>query len=387
MTDHENSNPRSDQSVSLRNRLLMATVSLLFIGTAAAGVVSLHSRANAEKSPDPFPPISVQTQKIDVRDSYRVEDRFVGLVEPARQTRLAFERPGLVTEILFDEGAEVARGTIVARLDTTKLASERRGLEANLQELKARYELASVTLSRQELLREKGWQSDQKFDEVRYTAAQLLAAMKGVEASIDSIDVDLAKSELRAPYSGTVASRMIDEGAVVGSGTPVVDLMDSKARRVRVGISPEAASSFKRGSAHRLTSNNFSLDGVLISKRPDLETRSRTVTLLFEVAEADRIQFGEMVELIVERDIPGHGAWIPLSALTEDTKGLWSVFTLGDDGNHSAVRRQSVEVLHVDDNRVYVRGDLPDSRSIIVGGTNRIVVGQTVAATPMQGDS
>ncbi len=387
MSDSETSDFRSGRTISLKNRLLMTAVGVLFVGTALAGILSLHSRANAERPPDPFPPITVQTHVIDVRNAYFVKERFVGLLEPARQTRLAFERPGLVTEILFDEGSDVAQGAVVARLDTLKLVSERRGLEARRQELKARYDLASVTLSRQKSLKAKGWQSDQKYDEARYAAAQLQSAMKSIEASIASIDVDIAKSELRAPFAGTVAGRMIDEGSVVSPGTAIVDLMESKARRARVGVSAEAASGITRGSVHQLASDNISLNGVLISKRPDLELRSRTVTLLFEVVDAADIRFGEMVELIVEREIPSRGAWIPLSALTEDAKGLWSVFTVAVSGSQSSVTRESVEVLHVDDQRVYVRGDLPDNRSVIINGTNRVIAGQKVFATSEQGDS
>jgi RND family efflux transporter MFP subunit len=357
----------------------MGSVAVVFLGTMAAGVTALNSRASAERSPDSFPPITVQAQQIEILDAYRVEERYVGLLEPARQTRLAFERPGLVTEILYDEGAEVVQGAVVAKLDTSKLMSERRGLEARLHELKARYELASVTLSRQKSLKAKGWQSAQKYDEARYNAAQLASAIQGVQASIDSLDVDIAKSELRAPYSGIVGGRMIDEGSVVAPGVPVIDLLESQVRRARVGVSVEAARGVEADRVHRLAVDGTVVDGFLVSKRPDLDTRSQTVTLIFEVIGGDGARFGDIVELVVERSVPARGAWLPMSALTEGPKGLWNVFTVVDEEGGLSVAREVVEVLHVDDRRVFVRGNLAGGGNIVVSGTNRIIPGQPVA--------
>ena len=378
MVDSQPLRTEPNRTASLRNRVLMASVAILFLGAMAAGVAALNSRANAERSPGRFPPITVQTQEIEVQDAYRVAERYVGLLEPARQTRLAFERPGLVTEILYDEGAELLQGDTVARLDTSKLMSERRALEARLQELKARFDLASVTLSRQEALKSKGWQSAQKYDEARFNAAQLASAIEGVRASIGSLDVDIAKSELRAPYSGTVGGRMIDEGSVVAPGVPVIDLLESRARRARVGVSVEAARSLQPGKVHRLVVEGAVLDAVLVSKRPDLDTRSRTVTLILEVIGGDGIRFGDIAELVVERSVPQHGTWLPLSALTDGPKGLWSVFTVVDEEGGLLVEREAVEVLHVEDRRAFVRGDLAGGENIVVSGTNRIIPGQAV---------
>jgi multidrug resistance efflux pump len=51
-----------------------------------------------------------------------------------------------------------------------------------------------------------------------------------------SIDVDLAKTRLLAPFDGTVVRRLVDEGRVLGSGEAVVHLQEQRAPQIRIGI-------------------------------------------------------------------------------------------------------------------------------------------------------
>jgi len=372
----------SSGPLSLWIRRLFLTLSgLAFLGAMVAGIVVLHGRASAERPPEPNPPLVVDTRRVDLRDAYSVKERFVGLLEPARQTRLSFERAGLVTEVLFDEGDRVSDGDVVARLDASKLRSERRGLEARLHELEAQFDLASVTLSRQSALKTKGWQSEQKYDEARFKAAELSSAIRRLKASIESIDIDITKSELKAPYSGTVATRSIDEGSVVSAGTPVIDVVEAGVRRVRVGVSVGASDSIEADQRYRLVSGERAFDGRLISKRPDLQTGTRTVIALFEVSGAEDVPFGEIIELVVERRVKARGTWLPISALSEGSKGLWTVLTVVMREGSALIAREAVEVLHVEQGRAFVRGNLAKESRVVVNGTNRIIPGQRVALT------
>jgi len=103
-------------------------------------------------------------------------------------------------------------------------------------------------------------------------------------------------------------------------------------------------------------------------------TRLRTVTLT-----GDDLSFGEIVTLLLEREIDERGAWVPLAALQESDRGLWSLLTVAEEDSKSIVRREAAEVLHVDGAHAYVRGTFEPGASVIANGTNRIVPGQRVA--------
>jgi RND family efflux transporter MFP subunit len=357
----------------------MALTGLTFVSFMTGGIATLHLGANAEVPPDANPPVSVAVRAIRLASGYTITERFVGRLEPVRQTRLAFERAGLVTEVLFEEGDQVRRGAIVARLDTAKLEAERVRLQAQRKELQARQALARVTLDRQRVLASKGWQSEQRYDEARFKFAEISASIGRLDAAMASINVDIGKSVLKAPYAGRVADRLIDEGAVVDAGTALIELLESGARQVRVGVSVKAAQSLHKRQIYRLSANGRVFQGRLISKRPDLQTGTRTVTVLLAALGGENVPFGEIVELMFDRKITAEGMWLPIRALSEGRKGLWSVLTVVQRDGEPVIAREAVEVLHVDDGRVFVRGTISDGAKIVLNGTNRIIPGQKVA--------
>lgn len=357
----------------------MALTALVFVGVMAGGIAALQLRAAAEPAVEANPPVAVSVQKVRLAEAYEITDRYAGRLEPARETHLAFERAGLLTQILFEEGERVEAGQVVARLDTAKLEAERDRLRAERKELEARKSLAAVTLERQRTLASKGWQTEQRHDEARFALAETTAAIERIDAAIASVEVDLAKSVLTAPYAGTVAARALDEGAVVDPGRAVVELLESGVRQVRIGVSVEAAAALEEGGTYRLEAGGRELQGRLIAKRPDLQTGTRTVTVLLRLPDAGGLPFGEIVELLIEREIAVQGTWLPVRALSEGRKGLWSILTVVARDGGQVIAREAVEVLHLEADRAYVRGTLADGARVVLNGTNRIIPGQAVA--------
>ncbi|MCJ2544499.1 HlyD family efflux transporter periplasmic adaptor subunit [Thermostichus vulcanus] len=62
------------------------------------------------------------------------------------------------------------------------------------------------------------------------------ARVQQLQASLASLDVALSKSVIRAPFAGRIALRHVDEGTVVGSGQPVLRLVESGAWEARIGV-------------------------------------------------------------------------------------------------------------------------------------------------------
>ncbi|MGP1397084.1 MAG: efflux RND transporter periplasmic adaptor subunit [Inquilinaceae bacterium] len=363
--------------------LLSAAVRLgiagLMIASMAGGIVLLHARADAGRSDVAAPPLPVATQTARLEPGYRVTDRFVGRLEPARRTSLAFERSGLVTEILADEGDVLAAGQVVARLDVDPLNAERRRLEAEKAAVAADLDLARRTLDRQRTLTAQGHASAQRLDETRLAVTALESRVLALEAAILTVDIDIAKSALRTPFAGTVSGRHVDEGAVVTGGRAVVDLLETDRPQVRVGVSPEAARAIEAGAAVTLEAGGRALAAGAVRVRPDLATDTRTATLLIDVAAAEGAVFGDVVALHVDRFVADPGLWLPLDALVEGQRGLWTVLTVVDGAAGPTVAREAVELLRVADGRAFVRGTLVEGARVVVGHPDRVVPGQAVA--------
>ncbi|MEE9603046.1 MAG: hypothetical protein V3V75_07065, partial [Thermoguttaceae bacterium] len=65
--------------------------------------------------------------------------------------------------------------------------------------------------------------------------------------------------------------------------------------------------------------------------------------------------------------------------LSEGSKGLWTVLTVVEREGGPSVVREAVEVLHAEQGRAFVRGNLGKETRVVVNGTNRIIPGQRVA--------
>ncbi len=351
----------------------------LAIGLTVSGVFTLHSRAENVAATTANPPISVTTTKISWTDHYDVERNFIGRLEPARQTSVAFERGGLVTRVAVDEGDKVKRGAVIAELDTARLKANRTELLARKSELQARRSLAMATMKRQSQLKTQGWSPKQRFDEARFSVQELDAGIARVDAQISALDIDIEKSLLRAPYDGEVASRSIDEGSVVAAGTRILELLEAGNQLARIGVSPEAAAKLVVGRSYALKSGSRSMNAKLKAVRSDLETGTRTVTAVFAMSGKAEVQFGDVVSLAMERQVNTRGFWLPTTALSEGLKGLWTVLLVEKKGDGHVIRREVVEVLHVRGNEAFARGGLSTGDHIVSVGANRVTPGQRVA--------
>ncbi len=375
-------NNKNESSYVRRGVVAIANVmtASVFLGLMALGIAALHLRAAADAPVVAHPPLAVETTKIVREAGYVDGSSYVGRLEPARQTALAFERAGLVLKVLKDEGDRVQAGDVVAEMDMAQLEASRRQLEAQQRELQARLKLAKLTLSRQTQLRDKGWSPDQRYDEASANAGELAAAIDRIAAQIDSIDIDLRKSKLLAPFDGVVSERSVDEGTVVGAGTAVLNILEASHRQVRVGLPPEKANTLDRNKTYTLRAGSTLLSGKLAMMRPDLVSGTRTVTAIFDVVDGgDNVPFGEVVTLELETEVKEPGVWLPLTALKEGQKGLWTVLVADREGAETVVRTESAEVLYAKGQKVYVRGTFQDGALVLINGINRVTDGQRVA--------
>ncbi len=370
-------------SPSLLHRLIGASArALAALGFAAlclGGAAMLHWRAAAVATPEPTPPIPVQAEALLMADSFTVDERYTGRLAAARSAQLAFERPGLVLNVAVDEGARVEAGDVIASLDTRSLLSARRALVAQRRQVEADHQLSVRTADRQQRLVDDGHASQQRFDEARFRTQALAAQLDALQAEIDAIDIDLDKSQIRAPFAGAVTARLIDEGAVVAAGTPLVELIEIAQLEARIGLPSAVANTLQIGDAVDLWINDTQVPAELHASRDDLRAETRTVTAVFRLKQRTSAPVGELVRFVHQRIVAKAGAYVPLSALREGRQGLWTILTVhADSGDTSVVGSEAAQIVHSDGTRAFVRGTFRAGTLFITDGTNRVAPGQTV---------
>ena len=401
---------------------------LLPIGAIAANKVLSSSEQDAAITQA----LPVETLVVEAVDEYRVARSYSGELVARRSSELGFELGGQVVEILVDEGDAVNAGQPLARLDTRSLQAQRQQLiaqrdqaAAQLQELQAgpraqnieaaraavadlqhQVDLARLQEERRQGLYEQGAISREELDQQSFGAGSLesrlqqaqsnldellagtrqeqlaaqSAAVRQLEASINSLDIDISKSVLTAPFSGRVSQRLIDEGVVVSGGQALVKLVEGNSIEARIGVPTEVAASLPIGSPQAVIVGDRTLTATVTAQLPEVDATSRTVTVVLALQADGPIPVGQTIQLSTTETQPTEGFWLPSTALVPAEQGLWSVYVTREATveNQHTVSRQDVEVLHNEGDRVLVRGTIQPGDRAITSGTHRIVPGQLV---------
>ncbi len=364
---------------------------------AAAALGAIYAAAQMD-GVEPTPPLPVATERIEIVDAYETTESYIGRVEPARTTALGFEIGGEVVAVLIEEGVYVLENQVIARLDVASLEARRAQLVAEKERLEADLALARRTRARQDRLSGDGFASEQRADEARTAETTTTAAIAAIDARLRMVDIDIRKATIRAPFAGVVAARGVDEGAIVAPGQMVAELLESDRPQARIGLPPERAERLVIGDRYEIALRGRPTPATLTRIRPDLDPATRTVAAIFDLdlatggsrafaaasGAAGRAPvvapFGEVARLELSLEVSARGAWVPLSALQEDAKGLWRILVIAEnDAGEPVVAAENVEALYVAGERAFVAGAIADEAEYLTEGVNRVVIGDVVA--------
>ena len=361
---------------AIRPSLLLA----LLLASACHAEPAAQAREHAARL------LAVESTVVRAREGYTVREYFAGRVTARRTSELGFERGARVVEMRADEGDRVCADQVLAHLDTRELEARRRELEARVAQGKARLALAQRTSRRRRALLERETLYRQAYDEALFEQRALQAELGAARAALESVGVALELSVLRAPYAGSVTRRYVDEGTPVAAGETVLQLVEDDYLELRVGLPPETAARAGAKSVWPAESHAGPFEAHLAARVPRVEPQTRTVPVVFEIREPPAaLRPGDLARLMVETERPGPGFWLPLTALAESHRGLWSAFALrpaDEDPDAHVVERRELQLVHAEAERVFVRGTLRDGERVVATGLHRVVPGQKVHLLP-----
>ena len=372
-------------------------------------------------------PLPVTTIVAERAESYSRLRSYTGVLREARRSQLSFQRGGELLELTVDEGQVVAAGQTLGRLDVRHIRARRAQLEAQVAEAKAvldelvagprketiaakraelraqqsqRAVLESQLARRERLLTATAVSREEyetyKFDlqaaiaredviqrqldeMVAGTRVEKVAAQRArlaqLDAQLTDIAHDLQDTQLVAPFAGRVAQRFVDEGNVIAGGTPVLEVIEDNHVEAWIGLPPAAAATLKVGEQRELTVGSETITAVVQSLAPDVQQTSRTRNVILRLPVDQRIALpGQVVRLAISEQVDQVGYWVPTTALTRGTRGLWSVYVVED----GVIARRDLELLDTVGAESFVRGTLQPADEVVASGTHRVVLGQRV---------
>ncbi|MDN3653229.1 efflux RND transporter periplasmic adaptor subunit [Thalassotalea ponticola] len=364
--------------------------------------------ACSESAPEPKDNASyyhrVSAMPLVISDEYQITRQFIGKVVSNQQAQLNFEVAGRVKSIDVDEGDKVSKDQLLARLDNDRLLIERAQLDAQKQQFIAQIELNQATLKRVKALRKNDYASIQTIDELTAQDKVLKAQLQHIDAQLAANTYQLEHSELRAPFSGTLNKRYINMGEVITPEKTALLLNQDQHLQVKVGVPQmvaeqlaqinDPANSFDNqypiNIRLQVNDRDVAINGINISS--NISSDSRSVQLRIPLDENVKAYHNQLAYLYYQQQYQQIGYWIPMSALTDGVRGTWNIFTLEKHKDALfKVHQHSVEVIHSEADRAFVKAQLPDDQLLVAAGLHRIVPGQLVrinrSDVSTQGDS
>ncbi|MCP5150144.1 MAG: efflux RND transporter periplasmic adaptor subunit [Ectothiorhodospiraceae bacterium] len=174
----------------------------------------------------------------------------LGRLVPRQAGTVAAQVHGPVAGFGADVGDRVARGEIIARLDPDMLtvardiAAGRLGeAEARLQTRRARLALARQERERLERLKQTQATSRALYDDARQQeviaeteVVEATAALAGARAELRLAEINLARTEIRAPYDGVITQRLTETGAYVQAGQAVARMLGDRDLEIEADV-------------------------------------------------------------------------------------------------------------------------------------------------------
>jgi HlyD family secretion protein len=172
------------------------------------------------------------------RDTFVLWVGAQGRAAPLRSAPLVAEVAGPLVSVPVREGARVSQGQLLAQIDPSEYQLRVRRAEADLAFAQSEFEGLILGDDRLE---------DEELRAKRERIARLRSGLPGAETALEEAHYELERTEIRAPFAGRAADLVVDEGARLQVGEPVVQVVDLSRIDVEVQVLERALPSIEPG--------------------------------------------------------------------------------------------------------------------------------------------
>jgi HlyD family secretion protein len=396
-------------SLPLRTGALFLTLSLLLAACSPGGreaeqpgttpqTAAQTTRNDLDTAPAKTTALAVRT--VTARSgTLSVNRSAAATLRADRDSNVAAQSGGTVSRVLVEEGGRVTAGQTVVQLDdtgarqalenarlqlqqarinldqtrtntgqaTASLQAAVRAAEASLQ--KARqdaqsaadlYALGGVSQADLSAARSALAQAESGLAQARNTLSQngsggqgsvalLQAQLQSAQAGVRQAEENLARTAVRAPFAGVVASLAVEVGEFAGQGSPVFRLVDEGSLKATFNVTPADAGALTPGSTLNLDYGGDTYVAT-VQDASGVAGPDRLVPVTAGVAGGGSLPLGGSAQVRYRATL-GDGVLVPTTALAVD--GGESAVYVAEEG---VARRVPVTVVAEAQGRVAVRG-------------------------------
>lgn len=215
----------------------------------------------------------------------------VGALLPAQEARLSAEVEGRIEKTHVEVGETVKAGQELAQIDTASYQGMVNLHTANLNRAEVRAENETANLRRLEKLRESGAVSSTAYDDAVAAQKSALAEVAAAKAQLGAATTSLKRSTLRAPFAGSITTRLVTEGDFAKVGTVMFQIVDDSVLRFRGELPERDGPRVKPGQPVRVRVDAWpdrTFEGTVTWVNPAVNPETRGVAIEARIGNSAR---------------------------------------------------------------------------------------------------
>lgn len=253
-------------------------------------------------------PVSVNI--MIVKDTAMVNNiDITGSIDANEKVNLISETAGNITGIFFKEGGHVSKGQILVKVYNQDLM-------ASLKQNEYQVALAKETEYRNRILLQKEAVSQEEYD-------NSLTSVNSLKAQGDMIKAQIARTEVRAPFSGTIGLRNVSPGGYLSPSTSIATLVNIDPAKLTFAVPERYLPLIKQGNKVSFTvaSSRESFSATVYAIEPSIDVNSRSVTVRATAPNPKNVlTAGSFAKINLTLDQIPKTIMVPTECVTPDLK-------------------------------------------------------------------
>jgi membrane fusion protein (multidrug efflux system) len=345
---------------------------------------------SGERPPTPVTVVTLQARDVTLTSTLPGRVAASGIAEVRPQVS------GIVTERTFEEGRPVEKGDPLYRIDPATYEAAKAAAVAGRAQAQAQLRASQREEQRQKELRDRNVTSQQVYEDAISARDVAEAAVKVAEAQVLAATIDLDRTTIKAPISGTIGLSQTTQGALVTAGQttalavirtldPVyVDVTQSAAEILQWRRSGQEVAREKQATVMlRLADGaEYEHTGVLAAAETHVHEQTGVIVLRLEFPNPDNFLLpGMYVQVVVPQAELKNVILAPQEGVTRDRRGRPVAMVVNDENQ---VEMRELTVQRDQGNQWVVTEGLSPGDRIVVAGLQKVSPGMTV--TPEERD-
>ena len=275
------------------------------------------------------------------------------------ETFLSFKTGGVIKKVFVKEGDEVKKGQLLASLELTEIG-------AGVSQAKAAYEKALRDFNRVSNLYKDSVVSFAQYQDAK-TALDVAAEQLKIA------DYNLGYSEIRAIVDGYILKKFLNEGQLVGPGTPVLQTNGARNDHwvLKVNVSDDEWSAIKLNDHASIEVDALSdeiLQAVVYRKSGGIDPSSGTFSIYIKLISKPlgKIASGLFGKTRITLSQPISAWAVPYESILEGDRNIGYAFVTND---YRTVQKVKVIVADIMEDKVLIDGGLENAKALVTSGS------------------